>query len=153
MKPVIIAFGLSGALLAVSTDRAQAQLPYRQPTRGVLRSQGPPKLRTNNRPTVSPYVNLLSGRGIGEEYYGRVRPQQEFRRTATALGRSIQDLQVANQASAGYAPLPEIGTTGHAATFMSHSGYFNTGMSQGYGSSPRTAAAAPKTQSAVSPRR
>ncbi len=118
---LILVFGI--------TQRAFAQLPYRQPSRGYSVSSGPPKLKAN-RPTVSPYLNLLGNQGVGSGYYNLVRPQQQIQHRAAAIDKSIQSLQ-SNQALLiqGQQQQPEIGTTGHAATFMSHYRYFGVGLS------------------------
>jgi len=91
MKLAMAAFATGLAWLTILSGNAVAQVPYQNSSAGY--SRAPRASMRPNRPTVSPYLNLLSGRGIGFEYYGRVRPQQEFRRTAAALGKSIQDLE------------------------------------------------------------
>ena len=49
-----------------------------------------------NSPTYSPYLNLLRGgnTGVGQNYFGLVRPQQEFAQQNQALGQGLQSLQM-----------------------------------------------------------
>ena len=77
--------------------------------------------RPLNRPTVSPYVNLLRGNGTGLNYYGLVRPELQF-------GQSLQQLQLGlggqqRRTSRGN-PFGGfgggLGVTGHAVVFDSY---------------------------------
>ena len=85
------------------------------------------------RPTFSPYLNLLRGGNQGNavlNYYGLVRPQQQFDQTSQQLGQGLQNLQYRQNAlrqasglnafrSPGYS---QLGITGHATAFMSING-------------------------------
>lgn len=94
-------------LLAI-TSTAQAQFGFGAGSQRINRPL--------NRPTVSPYVNLLRGGGAGLNYYGLVRPEQQ-------VGQALQQLQGgigqrgfgrANPAFGG-----SMGMTGHAVVFDS----------------------------------
>ncbi|MEJ7590073.1 MAG: hypothetical protein WKF77_00840 [Planctomycetaceae bacterium] len=93
-----------------------------------------------NSATISPYINLLRGGNTGLNYYGLVRPQQDFAMQNQQLGQGIQSLQMQqmqqgsqmqmNGGSYGYS---QLGMTGHPVIFNSFGngqfsgGYFGTG--------------------------
>ncbi|MBI3411552.1 MAG: hypothetical protein HY040_24755 [Planctomycetes bacterium] len=86
----------------------------------------------NSRPAFSPYLNLLRpGSSTAVNYYGLVRPQQDFRAAANTLQSEIQGVDTAiNRLSYQDYGIRE---TGHAAGFMTQGPNF---MSlQGGGSS------------------
>lgn len=84
-----------------------------------------------NTPTFSPYINLLrEGGGVGQNYFGLVRPQVDFAQQNQALGQNVMALQ-ANQMQpgrmvGGYG-YTQLGATGHAVMF----GTINGGRFQG----------------------
>jgi hypothetical protein len=100
----------------------------------LARAQGPyvrPQTSPVARPALSPYLNLLRGGNPAINYYGLVRPQQEF-------GSAIQEIQ--NEMNAPHplttaanntATLP---ITGHPTRFFSHQSYFFTHQGAGNGS-------------------
>ncbi len=72
----------AGVVHSLNVDQiAQAQTPYYGGPRGARQPQKFGSLnRTTSRPTVSPYVNLLRrGNSTALNYYGLVRPEQDFR--------------------------------------------------------------------------
>ena len=74
------------------------------------------------RPTVSPYLNLLQGNAPPvANYYGVVRPVQEFRRQNAQLTNQLGSLQAQAAQPGVPSDLPE---TGHVAGFMNAGGYF-----------------------------
>lgn len=81
------------------------------------------------RPTVSPYINLVRGSGgisnAALNYYGIVRPEQQFRAQATQMQ---QQLSMTNQnlnALASNDPTQQSQSiTGKGATFQYYSHYF-----------------------------
>ena len=83
-------------------------------------------------PTISPYINLLRGGNVGLNYYGLVRPQQDFAMQNQQLGQGIQSLQMQqgsqmqmNTGSYGYS---QLGMTGHPVIFNSFgNGQFSGG--------------------------
>jgi hypothetical protein len=81
---------------------------------------GPP----TNRPAVSPYLNLLRpGNSAGVNYYGLVKPQQEFRNNIQNLQQQVSDNQTAITGLDN-----TIGpTTGHSTMFLNTGGYFSGG--------------------------
>jgi hypothetical protein len=93
--------------LGLSASAAQAQSPIGAPP-----------------PPYSPYLNLLRpGANPALNYYGLVRPQQDFARTMQSIQGQLLNTQqsIADQASGDLA-------TGHPTYFMNYGGYFmNTG--------------------------
>ena len=86
-----------------------------------------------NSPTISPYINLLRGGNVGLNYYGLVRPQQDFAMQNQQLGQGIQSLQRLQQgsqmqmSSRGYG-YSQLGITGHPVIFNSFgNGQFSGG--------------------------
>ena len=83
----------------------------------------------NRPPAFSPYLNLLRG-GVSPavNYYGIVRPQQQFRQQAQVLEQQIYQNSMAVQ-SLGVTGLaqqqPFLATTGHPVAFNNYGGYFN----------------------------
>ncbi|HJZ90701.1 MAG TPA: hypothetical protein VKE40_07480 [Gemmataceae bacterium] len=75
-------------------------------------------------PAYSPYLNLIRpGANPALNYYGLVRPQQDFARTMQSIQGQLLNTQqaIADQASGDL-------TTGHPTYFMNYGGYFmNTG--------------------------
>ncbi len=96
--------------------------------------------RPFNRPTVSPYLNMLrgsSGTNAAVNYYGAVRPQQQFYAQNENLTQGLNQLQMQqNQPGQGDGRDNQnsirkyrMGITGHATSFMS----FGAGGSAGGG--------------------
>lgn len=101
---------------------------------------GPPQ----NRPAVSPYLNLLRpGNSAGVNYYGLVRPQLEFRNNLQNLQQQITDNRDAISAFAATAPLP---TTGHTTSFLNTGGYFGGGQRAGGGAGANRGGGQPAQQ-------
>jgi len=74
-------------------------------------------------PTISPYINLLrSDSSPALNYYGLVRPQQEFAQQNQQLGQGLQSLQMQSSSmpmySGGYG-YSQLGATGHPVMFNS----------------------------------
>jgi hypothetical protein len=95
-----------------------------QPRRGNL-GLAPPR-----RPSVSPYVNLLSpnidsAESAAVSYYGIVRPVVESRAAQTAQRAENQRLQ-REVDLARQSPTSLLGPTGHRSGFQTHGGYFST---------------------------
>ena len=93
-----------------------------------------------NTPTFSPYINLLrEGGGVGQNYFGLVRPQVDFAQQNQMLGQGINAIQ-ANQMQPGRMGgfgYTQLGATGHPVMFGSinggrHQGGYN-GMAGGGG--------------------
>lgn len=84
-----------------------------------------------NSPTFSPYINLLrEGGGVGQNYFGLVRPQVDFAQQNQMLGQNVNALQ-ANQMQQGRMVggfgYTQLGATGHPVMF----GSINGGRFQG----------------------
>lgn len=100
--------------------------------------------RGYNTPTFSPYLNLLRNNGgVGQNYYGLVRPQMEFAQQNQQLNQGLHQLQMQNQNPNQMGRLPgaygysQLGVTGHPVIFNSFgNGQFTggyTGMAGGMG--------------------
>jgi hypothetical protein len=104
---------LAAAVLALCVEHASAQGP---------------DLRAFRRPTTSPYLNLLdnNGRGIGFNYYRRVKPEIEFREAYERQYQSIRklDRRLEQQELRLQSLNSQLGTTGHTTSFMSYGSYF-----------------------------
>jgi hypothetical protein len=99
---------------------AAAQRPYFQPQTSPL-----------PRPSYSPYLNLARGGNAGINYYGLVRPEQQF-------SSSIQQLRYqggALQQSVGELEAASVPVTGHRSQFQNYNRYF-----QNLGNAPTPAA-------------
>lgn len=93
----------------------------------IGQAQGP-SFGTSGRPTTSPYLNLVPGSNFSPafNYYRSYRPEEEFRRDAQKLNRSLKNLRkdvdridLTEQKSTS-----QLGTTGHRATFHNLGTYF-----------------------------
>jgi hypothetical protein len=114
-------------LLASSATPAWAQL-------GVYQRPFTP------RPTFSPYLNLNRAGNPAVNYYGLVRPQQQFSRDVQTLQAQVEGL---TPSGAALPQTPDgslvIPTTGHPVTFFNWSHYYGTpgfragGVAPGFG--------------------
>jgi hypothetical protein len=77
------------------------------------------------QPAVSPYLNLTR-RDIPEylNYFGTIRPQQQFSSAIQGLQR--QQAISAAETQAGFQAIATLPATGHHASFGSHLRFFNT---------------------------
>jgi len=118
---VVAVVAAACGLMAVVVGRAGAQGPY-------VRPQTSPYAR----PTLSPHLNLLHGGSPAINYYGLVRPQEEF-------NNSIQEIQTEIHATQSGMMNPAVTTalpvTGHPTRFFSHGSYFFTHLGTGNRSS------------------
>ena len=97
----------------------QSRVGYVSPTRQIL-----------DRPTVSPYLNLLLGDSSLNDlpsYFTQVRPQLESRERARQQARQIKGLQ--RQVTSVRHDISRMGkpgarTTGHPTRFMNFSHYY-----------------------------
>ena len=96
------------------------------------RSTSGPSLRKNNRPTTSPYLNLLNrggGRGgIGFEYFRRVQPEVQLRNQSNQLQGSLDSLQKQmnqQQLQLKQSSTSQLSPSGHTATFLSYGSYYS----------------------------
>jgi hypothetical protein len=149
MKTIL---AITGSLLLVAfglTDAAWAQIP--RYTAGPQSGGGGPTLKRSTRPVVSPYTGLLgagvgSNSGIGYQFFTRVQPQIAAGRAIGSLGNSVSRLQATQSlASGGLSNLSTeqqavlqqqaltlgIGPTGHPASYMTQSVYFQTNRQSG----------------------
>ena len=97
---------------------AHAQFP-RSPTS---------RFRVNRRPVISPYYDLIqrgSNRSLNFQYQRRVRPEVEFRQAENRFQQSLNSLSNRITESSTRKVPSTLGTTGHAATFLTHGKYFN----------------------------
>lgn len=115
--------------ISLSTATASAQWPqYQPPSTSSLAN-------AINRPTVSPYLNLI-GRGFGgggmPAYQTLVRPQIEQRQAEIRNAAAIQQLQLDVNRRAGSSRTTgestDVRGTGHASGFMNHMHFFYQGQ-------------------------
>lgn len=95
----------------------------------AAQAQVSPYANIYNRPTVSPYLNLLQTNQFGiTPYHTLVRPQLEAREALQQQGSNIQRLQQqqARQQQAFRGARGGMGTlrTGHETRFMNYSHYY-----------------------------
>ena len=132
MKRLNAIAAMAIGLLVLSAGPVRGQGPYVRPQTGPL-----------SRPALSPYLNLLRSGSPAVNYYGLVRPQQEF-------GNSIQEIQNEMHAPLTAQTSPNSGTnlpiTGHPSRFFSHGSYFFSHLSSSAGNTRYTS---PPTPGAV----
>lgn len=82
--------------------------------------------QVNNRPAVSPYLNLGRPGSAAINYYGLVRPQIQTQQALQTLQQEITDSQSMNTFGAPQQGIPndQLPITGHQATFQYTSHYF-----------------------------
>ena len=105
---------------------------------GAAEAQSPnrtrPTLQPFQRPTTSPYLNLLGPGGPAYQYYQNVIPQQDFQRSQQQFRESVYNMQKGiSQNQRQIMDLNTIGPTGHRAGFMNQGSYFSTSGSGGSG--------------------
>jgi|GEM_PF-2454305 len=109
MRPLSFVLGLTIVLI---TGQAWAQQGYQRPSTNPY-----------NTPSVSPYLNMTRGGNAAVNYYDLVRPQQN---TSNAIQRLQQ--QQSQGALQGPSANAALGFTGHPATFMNYSHFYNYNM-------------------------
>ena len=92
--------------------------------------------RSADRPKISPYLDLVNqgnnnNGGVGFQYFRRVRPDVEFRQAENNLRQNLKSLSKSVNESKTQSESSMLGTTGHAASFMTHGKYFNIGARSG----------------------
>lgn len=81
---------------------------------------------TVNRPTVSPYLNLLQTNQFGiSQYHSLVRPQLEAREAAQRNSQQISQLQNQVQSFQAGARARPAGRSGHITSQLYYSHYYN----------------------------
>ncbi len=122
-----LTLGLGLVLLSGSAS-AQGTSPYQSPF-----SAGAPAVGTFNRPTLSPFLNLLRGGSPAANYYLGVLPERDRRNTDVQFRSALTDLERRTEtAPSGDDLLPTLPQTGHAVQFLNYSTYFNAGYAPGY---------------------
>lgn len=84
-----------------------------------------------NRPTTSPYLNLLGGGRGGRtafNYYQRIRPEQEFRRNDAIFSLSLGNVQQELRSFKRQLQSSRSGlsSTGHRTSFLNLGSYFGS---------------------------
>ncbi|QDU24156.1 hypothetical protein [Urbifossiella limnaea] len=118
---------VAAAVLGTLAGAAKAQPPVPGGVGGAGNIQ---------RPSFSPYLNLLRSGSPALNYYGLVRPDQQFRQSITNLQGSVAANQ---QAIGGLQSEVEVGApvTGHPTQFLNYGGYFlNSGPGSVGGGGP-----------------
>lgn len=105
-----------------ATESAHAQFPNYS---GTGRSIPSVRQRILDRPTVSPYMELLSPQGQGlPTYYTRVRPELEARALEQQAARQLSSLQSQVRAIQQQDARGSQFATGHPTRFMNYTHYF-----------------------------
>jgi hypothetical protein len=112
-------------LLLSAALAALAVLAFMAPGQARAQVTSP---NTFQRPTVSPYLNLLrQGSPAAINYYGLVRPEASLYASVNQLNQGVMANQQGIQAN--QQAIGAMLTTGHSVRFMSYRQYFlNTGM-------------------------
>jgi hypothetical protein len=132
MKHVTMFVGLGFWLVA---GHAQAQLPYVQ-SRGFSQYGSPGGIGAVGQPTFSPYLNLLRrGNSTLQNYYGLVRPEQQFRAANEQFQSNFNQVQRQFDSAQQAKVAPPLQATGHRVQFMSQLATGN-GSLQGFRPSP-----------------
>jgi hypothetical protein len=109
------------ALLTAARPTAAQQYPTYYPR---------PLVNPYQRPTLSPYLNLLRGGNVAANYYLGVIPDIQQRALNAQYGSAILDLERRTERVEPAAPdelLPALPSTGHPTYFMNYGGYYNLG--------------------------
>ncbi len=102
-----------GILMLVQPGTALGQQPYARPATAPAGYA---------RPAYSPYLNLLRfGSSPAINYYGLVRPQEDFSSSISQLQYQDQTLQ---QSVTGLQTAATLPTTGHPSQFQNYTKYF-----------------------------
>jgi hypothetical protein len=117
---------------------------------GVASAQPPaPAGPPPQRPTFSPYLNLLRpGGSPAQNYYGLVRPEQQFRQSIGSLQGQVN----ANQQAIGNLqtnPADGPAVTGHPVYFLNTGGYFQNTVGGSVGRGGVNRPAGPQAGGAV----
>lgn len=117
MKHVTLFVGLATLLAA---GNVQAQLPYGQ-SRSFSQYGRPGAIGAAGQPTFSPYLNLLRrGNSTLQNYYGLVRPEQQFRQANERFQSNFNQVQRQINSTQQTRFAPPLQSTGHRVRFMSH---------------------------------
>ncbi|MDA1164911.1 MAG: hypothetical protein O3B13_17590 [Planctomycetota bacterium] len=117
MKHFRVFIGLGLWLAAASV---QAQVPFVQ-SRSYSQYGNSGSLGTVGQPTFSPYLNLLRrGNSTLSNYYGLVRPQQQFQSANEQFQSEFNQVQRQFNSVESNLYAPPLQATGHRVRFMSH---------------------------------
>ena len=117
LRPSVITIAVLGVCFFSSTEAFAQRRGYTPPSVSPLTN-------VYNRPTVSPYLNLLRG-GVGG-YQSLVKPLANNNRAARQNARQIQQLQrnVAQTRSGRTAGSQTFSPTGHVTAFRNLSHFY-----------------------------
>lgn len=102
-------------LIVTSADSAFAQYGGSRPNRAFASARTP----TNSRPTISPYLNLLRQGNPALNYYGLVRPEQEFRAANDQFRNQFSEVRSKVDELEKQEDTSNLGVTGHQVRFLS----------------------------------
>ncbi len=111
---------LAALLFATFADAAFAQSGgsspiFNSPSRSFGRGRSP----FTSRPAFSPYLNLLRGGDPVLNYYGLVRPEQEFRKANDQFREQFHDVDRKLESFEQREGASNLGVTGHHTRFLS----------------------------------
>jgi hypothetical protein len=103
------------ALLFVAcSDSASAQYGSSRPNKAFANARSP----VLSRPTISPYLNLLRQGSPALNYYGLVRPEQEFRTANDQFRNQFNEVRQKVDELEEKDPASNLGITGHHVRFL-----------------------------------
>lgn len=109
-----------GLGLWLAAGSLQAQVPYAQ-SRSYSQYGSPGGIGAVGQPAFSPYLNLLRrGNSTLGNYYGLVRPEQQFRAANQQFQSNFAQVQRQFNSVQQSTIVPPLQTTGHRVRFMSH---------------------------------
>jgi hypothetical protein len=114
--------GLFAALLVtIVADGALAQSRGSSPIfNAPSRSFGQARSPFTTRPTISPYFNLLRRGNPVVNYYGLVRPEQDFRAANDQFRQQFRDVDRKLESVEQREGATNLGITGHRVQFLSN---------------------------------
>lgn len=126
-----------GLGLWFAAGSVQAQVPYVQ-SRSYSQYGSAGGIGATGQPTFSPYLNLLRrGNSTLSNYYGLVRPEQQFRAANEQFQSNFAQVQRQLDSTQQSTVVPPLQSTGHRVQFMSHlTGVNSNGSLQGFRPAP-----------------
>ena len=101
-------------LFAACSDSASAQSRSSRPNKAFANARSP----ITSRPTISPYLNLLRQGNPALNYYGLVRPEQEFRAANDQFRNQFGEVREKFDELKEKDPASNLGITGHHVRFL-----------------------------------
>ncbi|MFM9960243.1 MAG: hypothetical protein ACKV2Q_03345 [Planctomycetaceae bacterium] len=113
MPRIFYHLAIIALLFAVFADSASAQYGGSRAGKGFANTRSP-----ISRPTISPYLNLLRQGNPALNYYGLVRPEQEFRAANVQFQNQFNDVRSKVDELEKQEDTSNLGVTGHQVRFL-----------------------------------